>query len=87
MRTFFQEFYRPSEDEFKKLWENCVFSLDANVLLNVYRYSEATSKQLLDLLDQISSRIWMPHSRTMAWQGLVSPENRSRKFSFKYFNS
>jgi hypothetical protein len=61
MKTIFRQYYRPTEEEFRQLWNDCVFAFDANVLLNIYRYSEPTTKQLLDLLQRLASRIWMPH--------------------------
>jgi hypothetical protein len=31
MRTMFPGYYRPTEEEFKKMWQECIFSFDANV--------------------------------------------------------
>ena len=42
------------------LWDKCIFSFDANVLLNLYRYSTNTCDELLDILDKISDRLWIP---------------------------
>ena len=44
MRKTFPGYYRPTEAEFRRLWDKCIFVLDANVLLNLYRYSEETRK-------------------------------------------
>jgi len=61
MKNNFHAYYRPTEEEFQSLWENCLFVLDANVLLNIYRYSPDTRKQFMSILDQISSRLWIPN--------------------------
>lgn len=61
MKNTFHAYYRPTEEEFQSLWENCLFVLDANVLLNIYRYSPDTRKQFMNILDQISSRLWIPY--------------------------
>jgi hypothetical protein len=61
MKTQFPEYYRPSEEEFRQLWDTCIVGLDANVLLNIYGYSDATREQFLSLLERIQSRIRMPH--------------------------
>jgi hypothetical protein len=46
MKKLFPGFYQPIEKEFQSLWKNCIFILDANVLLNLYRYpSEAKNDQ------------------------------------------
>lgn len=35
--------------------------VDANVLLNLYRYNESTRDDLLGLLDKLGDRLWAPH--------------------------
>jgi hypothetical protein len=61
MKKMFPGYYRPSDEEFEQLWAECVFVFDANVLLNLYRYSPDTSKELLGILEEISGRLWLPH--------------------------
>jgi len=61
MKKLFFEYYRPSEEQFSELWHECLFVLDANVLLNLYRYSSETTFELIRLLKEISTRIWIPH--------------------------
>jgi PIN like domain len=68
MRKTFPGYYRPSQSEFRKLWDKCIFVLDANVLLNVYRYSEETRNELLDILRKIESRLWVPHQAALEYQ-------------------
>ncbi|MEK3749439.1 PIN-like domain-containing protein [Paenibacillus sp. FSL E2-8871] len=61
MRKNFEIFYVASEENIKTLWDNAVFVLDANVLLNLYRYSSDTSQTIMKLLENISDRLWIPH--------------------------
>lgn len=61
MRELFSEYYRPTEDEFKKLWAECTFVFDANVLLNLYRWSGETRDDFFGILEKIKERIWLPH--------------------------
>src|SRR5947209_6717049 len=68
MKKLFAEYYRPSESEFRRLWEQCIFALDANVLLNVYCYSEATRNEFISLLERLSLRIRMPHQFAFEYQ-------------------
>jgi PIN like domain len=68
MRKSFPGYYRPSDAEFRKLWDSCLFVLDANVLLNLYRYSDETRKKLLDIMQQIRSRLWVPHQAALEYQ-------------------
>lgn len=43
------------------MWNNCIFVLDTNVLLNTYRYSSKPRKLLLKVIESIQTRLWMPH--------------------------
>lgn len=63
MRAVFKEYYRPAENEFEELWDNCVFVPDANVLLSLYRYSSNTTKEFMEMFKILSEkkRIWIPH--------------------------
>jgi hypothetical protein len=44
MRDLFPGFYRPSEEEFHRVWQEGIFVLDTNVLLNLYRYPEEAQR-------------------------------------------
>lgn len=68
MKKSFPEYYYPAESEFAELWAQCIFALDANVLLNVYRYSKPTRDQLLGVLEKVSSRLWVPHQAALEYQ-------------------
>lgn len=61
MKSKFPGYYRPTKENFSKIWTNCWFVVDANVLLNLYRYSQGTSNQLIELFRQVQSRLWIPH--------------------------
>src|SRR5574341_1422396 len=68
MRKTFPGYYHPTEEEFSILWNTCLFVLDANVLLNLYRYSQETSGELIGVLKQISDRLWVPHQAALEYQ-------------------
>ncbi|MCY9589706.1 hypothetical protein PC41400_15910 [Paenibacillus chitinolyticus] len=61
MKDTFSGFYHPSDEEFKKLWSECVFIFDTNSLLNIYRYPKDARELLLKILKNLSDRIWIPH--------------------------
>lgn len=67
MRKTFPGYYRPTEDEFQRLWREGIFVLDANVMLNLYRYSEKTRTELLDILKQVSEQLWVPHQAALEY--------------------
>ncbi len=50
------------------MWKEAVFVFDANVLLNLYRYSEKTRKEFLSILEKMGDRIWLPHQFALEYQ-------------------
>src|SRR5687768_480826 len=71
MKNVFPGYYSLSEKELKKLWKECTFIVDTNVLLNLYRYQKETSDELLKVLRKLSDRLWIPFQ-----VGLEYQENR-----------
>ena len=61
MKKIFSYYFKPSPDELANLWSECIFAVDANVVLNLYRYSATTKNELQKSLDAISERIFIPH--------------------------
>lgn len=61
MRLLFPGYFRPTSNEFEKIWEDCFFAVDANVLLNLYRYSPAARESSVNALNSVKSRIFIPH--------------------------
>jgi hypothetical protein len=61
VRELFPGYYRPTEIEFKKLWDEATFVFDTNVLLDIYSYPETVRDVFLSVLRKISSRIWIPY--------------------------
>lgn len=68
MRNLFPGYYQPTEQEFSTLWEECIFSFDANVLLHIYRYTPKTRDRFFDILDKLKERIWIPHQVAFEYQ-------------------
>lgn len=61
MINSFKEHFDYSPQEFKELWDNGIFCLDANVLLNFYRYSDKAREDLAEVLSSLGNRLWIPH--------------------------
>jgi len=68
LRNAFRGYYRPTQEEFSDLWENCLFVLDANVLLNIYRFTPSTSEDFIRVLEKISDRLWVPYQAALEYQ-------------------
>jgi hypothetical protein len=61
MKNNYSQFYPLSQEQLEHLWSECFFVFDTNVLFNLYRYSKDTSKQFLDELSKLKSRLWLPY--------------------------
>jgi len=68
MRSSFFDYYRPTIEEFAALWSRGTFVIDANVLLNLYRYPKDASSDLLAALSKLQERLWMPYQAALEYQ-------------------
>ena len=57
----FPGYRRPSDSELEDALRTALVVVDANVLLNLYRYNESTRDDLLGLLRRVGDRLWVPH--------------------------
>jgi hypothetical protein len=60
----FKGFIGYTEEEFKDLWENAIFVVDTNILINFYKYtSKESTKSLFGILKKLkeNERLWIPH--------------------------
>jgi len=67
MRKKFPGYCRLTESEFLQLWGNCLFAFDANVLLNLYRYTPETKDSLINIMHKVSDRIWLPFQAALEY--------------------
>lgn len=61
MKDMFPSFYPLTKEQFSELWDNCLFVPDANVLLDLYRYSPDTRDELIEIFNKCANRLWVPH--------------------------
>tara|TARA_R110002111_G_scaffold100976_6_gene156490 strand:- start:50030 stop:51220 length:1191 start_codon:yes stop_codon:yes gene_type:complete len=59
MKSLFPGYFADDEDEIKSLWKDCLFVFDANVLINLYKYSDAATGEFLQVLENQKQRIWL----------------------------
>ena len=67
MNDIFPGYNKKNASEIKELWNNGIICFDANVLLNLYRYSNDTRNALLDLISKFSGQIWLPHQSALEY--------------------
>ena len=61
MREMFRGYYAPTEVALQELWNRGTIVLDANVLLNLYRYPVAARDDMITVLESVQERLWIPH--------------------------
>lgn len=61
MKSAFRGYHPPTNSEMRELWKSGLIVLDTNALLHLFRYSESSRDELLELLKKYQDRIWMPH--------------------------
>jgi len=67
MRTTFHHFFRPTKDQMNDLLSSALICYDANVLLNVYRYSDKTQQGLIKVFETFAERTRLPHQFAMEY--------------------
>lgn len=61
MKSAIREYIELKENDKSTLWQTATFVFDTNVYLDLYRYSQKTRVALLQAMEQLSDRIWMPN--------------------------
>lgn len=61
MKKTFPGHFASDPADLKHLWEDSLIVLDANVLLSLYRYSDGTKNEFLDVFEKLKARLWLPH--------------------------
>jgi hypothetical protein len=61
MKSRFSGYNRPTDEEFRQMWQECVFAFDANMLLHIYRYTPETKESFVLVLELLKDRIWTPY--------------------------
>jgi hypothetical protein len=59
MKEKFTWYFPLSEEEITTIWSNGILTVDANVLLDLYRYHENTRNALISVLKGFNGRLWL----------------------------
>ncbi|MBB4661988.1 PIN-like domain-containing protein [Conexibacter arvalis] len=57
----FEGYRTPSQDAYRRVLTQGIVAVDANVLLNLYRYTEQAKNDLLAVLASLGSQLWVPN--------------------------
>lgn len=61
MKEMFKGYSCYSDREYKNIWKDSIIVVDANILLDFYRYSEDTREKIFTILEKIKTRLWIPY--------------------------
>lgn len=87
MKNLFSGFYRPTEEEFKTLWDECTFVFDTNTLLHLYRYNQKSRELLLEIMENIEDRIWIPYQVAMEYHKHLYDEMSNQENAYQDLNN
>lgn len=68
MKGLFPQYDDLASQDFGAVWKSALFIFDTSVLLNLYRYQSSTRDELLNVISQLSDRIWIPHHVALEFQ-------------------
>ena len=61
MKDKFYEYIDPKTEEVEEIWKNGNISVDANILLNFYRYTEKTREEFFAALEKCKDQLWLTY--------------------------
>ena len=61
MKNKYKEYIQLTDKEREAIWKEGVFVLDANVLLNMCRYSKKSSDELIAIIKTHKDNLWLPY--------------------------
>lgn len=86
MKDLFSAFYSAAKSEWEVAWRDAIFVLDANILLNLYRFPLGTRRELLEIFDNLGDRLWVPFHAALEYQRnrpLVIADQQRKFFEVK----
>ena len=83
MKNLLPEYFEPTDEEIKQVWQNGTIVLDANVLLNLFRYSAKSREELIKILEHYKDRLWIPYQIAFEFleNSISVPSSLSRSLS------
>ena len=67
MRALFPGYLNREPEEFAAIWDQCIFSFDANFLLDFYRSTPELQKTLFGILKIVTDRSWLTHQAALEY--------------------
>jgi PIN like domain len=90
MKNKFKGYYRITEKKIKAIWDSGFISIDANVLLNLYRYSDDTRNELLLKVEKYADQLWLTYHAAYEFHknriGVISDQIKVYEDTLKEFD-
>ena len=61
MKTLFPNHFANEPEKITKLWSECIFVFDTNVLTGLYKYSDETRDALYRVIESLEDSLWIPY--------------------------
>lgn len=61
MKSLFPSHFANEPNRLSKLWVDCIFVFDTNVLTGLYKYSDETRDALYKVIESLGDRLWIPY--------------------------
>ncbi|WOF17067.1 hypothetical protein F1737_10460 [Methanoplanus sp. FWC-SCC4] len=61
MKNKFFGYYKYSKEQFKEIWDDCIFVFDTSVLLNFHKYNPKNVEETFNNFLMNSDRFWIPY--------------------------
>lgn len=61
MREQLPYHFKPNEEELGRIWKEGTIIPDTSALLHIYRYTEETRSEVLQVFSLLKDRLWIPH--------------------------
>ncbi|MCB5226156.1 PIN domain-containing protein [Alishewanella sp. 16-MA] len=61
LKTLFPGYFQKSAQQIQATWDTGFIVFDTNIILNLYKYSESTRSELLEIMDKFQERLWLPN--------------------------
>jgi hypothetical protein len=68
VKEAFFGYYAPTSKEYEILWKEAMIILDANVLLDLYRFPATSRDEFITVLESLKERLWIPHQVALEFQ-------------------
>lgn len=68
MESVLSHWYGPDDSETEKFYTAGTIALDANILLSLYRVNGAQRQQIMEALEKVADRLWIPYQVALEYQ-------------------